>query len=95
LTVSIAKTRAKHRKQASEVAHLAMETILVLDSSGTRGSLNSLLLGAGYEPRLVTGSVTSDDLLTSDRFSALFLGFQIRSSTSGHSGPKGIQMVLG
>jgi DNA-binding response OmpR family regulator len=58
------------------VAHLALETILVFDSSGTRGSLNSLLLGAGYEPRSVTGSVTLGDLLSSDRFSALFLRCQ-------------------
>ena len=53
-----------------------METILVLDSSGTRGSLNSLLLRAGYDVRSVTGGVTLSALLTSDRSSALFLGLQ-------------------
>jgi len=53
-----------------------METILVLDSSGTRGSLNSLLLRAGYDVRSVIGGVTLSALLASDRFSALFLGLQ-------------------
>jgi len=53
-----------------------METILVLDSSGTRGSLNSLLLRAGYDVRSVTDGVTLSALLTSDRSSALFLGLQ-------------------
>jgi len=57
-------------------AYLAMETILVLDSSGTRGSLNSLLLRAGYDVRSVIGGVTLSALLASDRFSALFLGLQ-------------------
>jgi DNA-binding response OmpR family regulator len=53
-----------------------METILVLDSSGTRGSLYSLLLRAGYDVRSVTGGVTLSALLSSGRSSALFLGFQ-------------------
>jgi len=56
-----------------------METILVLDSSGTRGSLNSLLLRAGYDVRSVIGGVTLSALLASDRFSALFLGLQIET----------------
>ena len=58
------------------MAHLAMETILLLDFSGTRGSLNSLLLRAGYDVRSVTGDQTLSALLTSRRSSALFLGFQ-------------------
>jgi DNA-binding response OmpR family regulator len=49
---------------------------LVLDSSGTRGSLNSLLLRAGYDVRSITGGLTLSALLTSGRASALFLGFQ-------------------
>jgi DNA-binding response OmpR family regulator len=53
-----------------------METILVLDSSGTRGSLTSLLLRVGYDVRSVTGGLTLSDLLTSDRSSAFILGFQ-------------------
>jgi DNA-binding response OmpR family regulator len=53
-----------------------METILVLDSSGTRRSLNSLLLTGGYDVRSVAGGLTLSALLTSGRSRALFLGFQ-------------------
>ncbi len=70
------KTSSAERLLQAGVAYLAMETILVLDSSGTRGSLNSLLLRAGYDVRSVIGGVTLSALLASDRFSALFLGLQ-------------------
>ena len=70
------KTTSAERLLQAGVAYLAMETILVLDSSGTRGSLNSLLLRPGYDVRSVIGGVTLSALLASDRFSALFLGLQ-------------------
>ena len=73
------KTSSAERLLQAGVAYLAMETILVLDSSGTRGSLNSLLLRAGYDVRSVIGGVTLSALLASDRFSALFLGLQIET----------------
>jgi DNA-binding response OmpR family regulator len=53
-----------------------METILVLDSSGTRGGLNNLLLMAGYDVRSVTDGLTLSALVASGRSSALFLRFQ-------------------
>ena len=52
---------------------MALETVLVFDSFGTLGSLKGLLIGAGYEPWLVTAGVTLGELLTFDRFSALLL----------------------
>jgi DNA-binding response OmpR family regulator len=73
---SVAKNKAERHKTKTKVSHLAMETILVLDSSGTCGSLTSLLLGIGYDVRSVTGGVILDALLTPGRSSAFFLGFQ-------------------
>jgi DNA-binding response OmpR family regulator len=60
-----------------------METILLLDFSGTRGGLTSLLLSVGYDVRSVPSGMTLSDLLTSDRSSAFILGCQKEAISTG------------
>ena len=57
-----------------EVLGAVRETILVVDSSGTRRELTNLLLHAGFDVRFVVDSATARDLTASAIPSVILLG---------------------